>query len=244
MPCLGEAGLEPVTGSPAAWARPARLIAAPPPAFSGGRPPCHARSAPERFSRWYRGLAEAPGGRAGPQDWPAAVAACGPAITNPDEYQPAIRKNPAYSHGWNTALYQFGGGRGPEGRAGPARPLDDRPDRRYLHQRPAGNGEYCGGAHRRAPVPSPQPLRQRSEARSPAGTQAAPPGMGTARPPQATPRGLTPERYGQPLPARRDIRLIDDGRAVRCHAAEMCRAGDLTRHGWLRGLFVHVHAVQ
>ena len=52
-----------------------------------------------------------------------------------------------------------------EGGAGPARPLHDRPDRRHLYQRPAGNRPHRRRADRGAAVPGSQPSRQACEAR-------------------------------------------------------------------------------
>ena len=97
-------------------------------------------------------------------------------------------------HGWNIALYQFGRGSRPQGRAGPARPLHHHPDRRHLHQRAAGNRPHRRRAHRRAPVPHPPAFQPETCAK--ARTQETS-SMGTRGPPHAQPRRLTALRRRQ-----------------------------------------------
>ena len=81
-----------------------------------------------------------------------------------------------------------GRGSRPQGRAGPARPLHDRADRRHLRQRAAGNRPHRRREHRRTPVPGPPVFRAQTGAK--ACTQEAS-SMGPGGPPHAPSRRLT-----------------------------------------------------
>ncbi len=105
----------------------------------------------------------------------------------------------------------------PEGRAGPARALHDRPDRRHLHQRPARNRSRRRRQDRSPAVPRPTPAPGQGAPAVAAGRHPARPGSGTAFPRSAfRPGRLTAADTGPaagqvtcvPMRRRRDLRRI------------------------------------